>query len=77
MEREGLEDKRLVTSDYEQRLAHRLAIKAWIPTFYVNTQPDGGRPPPAKLALAPTDGTPGVEAINSPILNSMLPIIIS
>ena len=55
---------------YDARLAHKLALRAWLPTFYIHTQPDGGRPPPPKLALAPTDDTPVVEAVNAPILNS-------
>lgn len=63
-------------SGYDPKLSHRLAIEAWLPTFYIPTQPDGGRPPPPKLALAPTDtlvatdDTPMIDAINTHILNS-------
>ncbi|XP_067937345.1 protein O-GlcNAcase-like isoform X2 [Watersipora subatra] len=71
VEREGLEEASSMVTGYEPRLIHRLAIKEWLPTFYVSTQPDGGRPPPPKLALAPTDVTPVVDAINSPILNNI------
>ena len=53
VEREGLDENTLIMSGYEPRLSHRLALKAWLPTFYISTQPDGGRPPPPKLALAP------------------------
>lgn len=73
VEREGLsklEDSSLILAGYDARLAHRVALAAWLPTFYIQTQPDGGRPPPPKLALAPTEDTPIVEAVNAPILNS-------
>lgn len=74
VEREGLskvEDSRLVLSGYDAKIAHKLALTAWLPTFYTHTQHDGGRPPPPKLALAPTDDTPAaIEALNAPILSS-------
>lgn len=76
VERENLsklEDNSVVIPGYDLMVAHKLAIKAWLPTFYTPTQPDGGRPPPPKLALAPTDDTPIVDAIITPILNSKSP----
>lgn len=78
VERENLSeiDSNSLTSTYDLRLSHRHALEGWLKTFYNHTQPDGGRPPPPKLALAPTDDDiPVVEAINAPLLSSGLKLI--
>lgn len=59
---------------YDPKLALRVSLHKWLPTFYVPTQPDGGKPPPPKLALAPTPiDEPvilGAETTIDPVVNS-------
>lgn len=69
-----LEDRPAQLYGYDPKLALRVSLQKWLSTFYVTTHPDGGKPPPAKLALAPTPIDepiiPGVEAPLDPVVNS-------